>query len=421
MPPSAPITNDPSAVGVENRRKRARGAEDDAEDDAEDAAEDDAEDDDAVDSDAEDEDAEDADGMEHVPAIRLEPINWTESDPFIWGIVAVSNRNRVRDGWGRIRDASITARGYRTVTIAGRRWFHHRLVYLAWYGRAPRGQIDHRNSERADNTPGNLEDVTPSENMRRSHANPNRRTCAEQRSKPIVGTLGGTEPREFPSATVAARELCLTQGNITACCRGKMTSTRGWMFAYKDQPDLEGEEWRPIQEIQVSNCGRAQTPWSGRYFPKPRVDGYCSVNSGGQAFQFHRLVCQAFHGPPPAGYQADHIDSNPSNNRADNLQWLPPTENVAKRQRAPQMSTRQAIATSTGGCYDSLTHASEATGIHKSRIQKLCTTGKPHSQHGIFAYVAVEPIDGEIFKNITTADLLALGREQPSGIHVMMK
>jgi len=28
---------------------------------------------------------------------RLEPIEWTESDEFIKGVVAVSNRNRVRD------------------------------------------------------------------------------------------------------------------------------------------------------------------------------------------------------------------------------------------------------------------------------------------------------------------------------------
>jgi hypothetical protein len=42
----------------------------------------------------------------------------------------------------------------------------------------------------------------------------------------------------------------------------------------------------------------------------------------------HRLVCEAFHGPPPTpAHHAAHNDGNPANCHADNLRWATPTEN----------------------------------------------------------------------------------------------
>lgn len=34
-----------------------------------------------------------------------------------------------------------------------------------------------------------------------------------------------------------------------------------------------------------------------------------------------RLVCEAFHGPPPKGSEACHKDGNPTNNKSRNLRW----------------------------------------------------------------------------------------------------
>lgn len=65
-----------------------------------------------------------------------------------------------------------------------------------------------------------------------------------------------------------------------------------------------------------------------------RPDGYLSVNrrDGGRNVQesVHRLVCEAFHGPPPDDKPwALHRDGNPLNNRAENLYWGTPAENYA--------------------------------------------------------------------------------------------
>ena len=41
----------------------------------------------------------------------------------------------------------------------------------------------------------------------------------------------------------------------------------------------------------------------------------------------HRLVLEAFVGLRPAGMQCRHIDSDPTNNRLENLRWGTPHEN----------------------------------------------------------------------------------------------
>lgn len=48
-------------------------------------------------------------------------------------------------------------------------------------------------------------------------------------------------------------------------------------------------------------------------------------------FSVHRLVCEAFHGPAPEGYQAAHLDGNPMNNSAANLAWKTAKQNTADK------------------------------------------------------------------------------------------
>jgi len=43
----------------------------------------------------------------------------------------------------------------------------------------------------------------------------------------------------------------------------------------------------------------------------------------------HRLVCEAFHGPSPQGYETRHLDGDRSNNSSSNLKWGTSRENTA--------------------------------------------------------------------------------------------
>lgn len=100
-------------------------------------------------------------------------------------------------------------------------------------------------------------------------------------------------------------------------------------------------EWRPV----VGHEGLYEVSDSGHLKGLPRVThtnskiplrmikgtihpktGYTQfkVSVDGVIFEWllHRLVCEAFHGPPtPETPYALHRDGNPSNNTADNLYW----------------------------------------------------------------------------------------------------
>lgn len=92
----------------------------------------------------------------------------------------------------------------------------------------------------------------------------------------------------------------------------------------------------------VSDDGKVFTSWraGGRYTkpngrgPNPMAQipagaGYLSVTLGrGRKRYVHRLVALAFHGEPPAGFEACHIDGDKTNNRADNLRWASRQDNM---------------------------------------------------------------------------------------------
>ena len=48
----------------------------------------------------------------------------------------------------------------------------------------------------------------------------------------------------------------------------------------------------------------------------------------GRTYKVHRLVCEAFNGPPAHGQVCMHIDENAANNRPENLAWGSQKENL---------------------------------------------------------------------------------------------
>ncbi len=98
------------------------------------------------------------------------------------------------------------------------------------------------------------------------------------------------------------------------------------------------EEWRAIDHYpyEVSNLGRVRRIGNvgliAQNLAPKRHGSYLKVDlwKWGQrkAVRVHRLVAAAFLPPPaPHQHEVNHLDLNPFNNAADNLEWSSRCEN----------------------------------------------------------------------------------------------
>jgi hypothetical protein len=95
------------------------------------------------------------------------------------GRYEVSSRGRIRRVNRRVLKPQPNKRGYQRVPITVNRkariWFLHRLIALVFIGDCPPGyQVNHIDSDPANNAPSNLEYVTPQGNQAHSWATNNR-------------------------------------------------------------------------------------------------------------------------------------------------------------------------------------------------------------------------------------------------------
>jgi hypothetical protein len=100
------------------------------------------------------------------------------------------------------------------------------------------------------------------------------------------------------------------------------------------------EVWRVVPSVPTlaaSSLGRIKVlPYVVKghtYEGKPRVgklhDGRLHFVHRRKSYMVHRLVCEAFHGSPPAGRpNCLHDDEDSLNNRASNLHWGTQKENL---------------------------------------------------------------------------------------------
>lgn len=92
----------------------------------------------------------------------------------------------------------------------------------------------------------------------------------------------------------------------------------------------------------------------------------------------HRLVCAAFIGPCPDGYQVSHLDENPANNKVDNLAYVTCKENINYGQRTEKAmrKKRKPVAQMKDGVivevFKSISEAARRTGCTDVEISRNC-------------------------------------------------
>ena len=124
----------------------------------------------------------------------------------------------------------------------------------------------------------------------------------------------------------AATKLKLHRGAVSVVVRGKRHHAGGYEFKLAPSPDLPGEVWKLLtvntKKVQVSSLGRYMDPRGLKKWPVPSRSGYCRVRVNRKKYYVHRLVCEAFWGPPSLGLEVNHKDRNKSNNHYMNLEWV---------------------------------------------------------------------------------------------------
>jgi len=155
----------------------------------------------------------------------------------------VSNIGRIRFKNGRATFGSNSS-GYRRIFHAKDHYTVHDLVCTAFNGEAPSlGMVvNHKDFNRSNNTPSNLEWLTAGDNVRHS------------RNKPVrQSNLDGTFVADHVSIDKASEASNVTAGVIGTVCRGGIKHGGGYMWQFIDQttPYTAGPNSIPVKQYTL--------------------------------------------------------------------------------------------------------------------------------------------------------------------------
>ena len=269
-------------------------------------------------------------------------------------------------------------------------------------------QVDHIDNKPGNNTLANLRWVTRSENIQHSFdTNANRKSHAAAQSRPIrcIETQ-----IEYPSATIAAKELGLDNGNIGSVLKGRYKTTGKLTFEYVEEPDLENECWKnhPELGIPVSTQGRVIIR-SRKTDGCRKSSGYMQVKYKGKSYKVHRLVAETWLDNPEKKPQVDHIDNNKSNNTLANLRWVTRSENIqhsfdtnANRKSCGAAKSRPIRCIETQIEYPSATIAAKELGLNRGNIVSVLKGRYKHTGNLTFEYVEEPDLENECWDDHPT-------------------
>ena len=269
-------------------------------------------------------------------------------------------------------------------------------------------QVDHIDNNKSNNTLANLRWVTPSENIQHSHdSNANRKSHGATQSRPIrcIETQ-----IEYPSITIAAKELGLHQQTICAVLNKKRKRTDNLTFEYVEEPDLENECWKNHSElgIPISTQGRVIIQ-SRKTRGCRKSSGYMQVIYKGKSYNVRRLVAETWLDNPEKKTQVDHINNKPGNNTLANLRWVTRSENMqhswdtnANRKSNAAAQSRPIRCIETQIEYPSATIAAKELGLHQGHICEVINKKRKRTGNLTFEYVEEPDLENECWDDHPT-------------------
>lgn len=271
-----------------------------------------------------------------------------------------------------------TSNGYKKYFLAGRNYFAHRLVakyFMKNFNK--KTEVNHKNYDKLDNRVENLECVSHAENCLHAHRKERKTT---KMGRPVLQfDLSGVLLKRWSTI----KETGLKHSKIRECCLGKREKYKGFVWKYETE-EFPGEIWGAAEvngaKIRISNFGRVVGP-SGKISFGAITNGYCIYMFRGKSARIHRLVAQLFLPCPQNGQtHINHKNDVKTDNRAENLEWVSPGENVRKAwetgARKPGLSERAVIRidaeTKNETWFRSIKIAAASSGARPQAIWDVC-------------------------------------------------
>lgn len=331
----------------------------------------------------------------------------TEPIPCAKGTWHISSYGRFCNKAGHVSLGYLHPSGYRNIHLAEQPWLVHRVVKLTFHG-LPKDpnmwQVHHRDGNKENNRLDNLDFVNNSLNVQHSYADPSRRCGGSKMWKPAEWRpVGSQDWIEFPSVTVAAQQFGVTRSSMSKWCKNQAIR-KGFQFRFQDirEKSLPGEKWRNIRDPatgmelhgrMVSSLGRVMLQHGFVYRGcKRHKQGYFSTSISNGTYTskhfVHRLVANAFLGPPPTKHRIfiNHKDGDKGNNAAENLEYVTQAENVrhhfsraGRTARQPYVTARAVLSRAYGSDSDwmyhpSMTSAARTLALHMPSVS-MCARG----------------------------------------------
>jgi hypothetical protein len=294
---------------------------------------------------------------------------------------------------GRIIEGTLQSDGYYRLTIDGKLLKRSRFNLSLSLGRAIGEEMDCDHivpvSRGGGDDWANLQELTKEAHRRKTALdNPDRsKKSGITTGIPIIArhVFTGEETR-YHSVIEAARELGMSSGVIAKSLKGE-TIKCDYVFSHTpehlaEQADLPGEIWLEaistwglLPNVKASDRGRIQDSFERRSYgcDKHGYKGFqATIDKKAKGIQVHDVIARTFLEPPPSlEHTSDHINGDPSDNRAENLRWATSTEqgrNMKSNRRVIQLDliTGEQLAV-----FGSLAEAAEGVGISADSIRHV--------------------------------------------------